>query len=269
MSALFSEIYRVLLLGDLEEKCQATKSLKDNLSQFDLADDTPPVPIAKPGYPESLNFVAPRELKKRGIQSQEGRNILMHSIAHIEYNAINLALDAAYRFRNQPKEFYSDWISVASDEARHFGMINDYLKRNECQYGHYPVHDGLWSMTLKTAHDIIARMALVPRVLEARGLDVTPTMITRLSNVGDDDAASILKVIYDDEIEHVRIGSTWFNSECNQRELNPRDTFFKMIDQYFIGELKGPFNVAARLKAGFDESEIEQLSAQFSTPARP
>lgn len=261
MSSLFAEIYRVIQLQDIDQKCQATKSLRDNLSQFDLNNDTPARTIASPGYPTTLNFVAPRELKKRGIQSQEGRTILMHSIAHIEYNAINLALDAAYRFRDQPHEFYVDWINVAADEARHFSMVNDYLIRNQCSYGHYPVHDGLWSMTCKTAHDIVARMALVPRVLEARGLDVTPTMINKLSQVGDDDAASILKVIYDDEIEHVRIGSTWFNRECEQRGLDSRETFFAMIDKYFIGDVKGPFNTAARLKAGFDEYELERLSA--------
>lgn len=260
MPTLFKEIYDIILLEDSDDKCEATQSLYKRFDRLGLHDDMPPQPIVKPGYPQSLEFVAPRELKKRGIQSQEGRNILMHSIAHIEYNAINLALDAAYRYRGQPQKFYSDWIKVAADEARHFSLINEYLECNHCFYGQYPVHDGLWEMTSKTAHDIVARMALVPRVLEARGLDVTPSMINKLSNIGDDDAASILKVIYDDEIEHVRIGSIWFTRECQQRELNPRETFFAMIDQYFVGELKGPFNIAARLKAGFDESELAQLS---------
>lgn len=261
MASLFDEIFRVIMLEDISEKCQATKNLHDSLEQLKCSDPTPPELIPKPGYPRLLEFVAPRKLKKRGIQNQEGRNILMHSIAHIEYNAINLALDAAYRFRGQPSTFYSDWIKVAADEAKHFGLVNDYLERNQCAYGDYPVHNGLWDMTSKTAHDIVARMALVPRVLEARGLDVSPSMISKLSSIGDNDAASILKVIYDDEIDHVRIGSTWFDYECRQRRLDPKETFFAMIDQYFVGELKGPFNVAARLKAGFNESELAQLSS--------
>jgi len=260
MSLLFDEIYRIIQLKDIDQKCVATKNLHSTFNQLSFNDNDTPKLISKPGYPNTLDFVAPRKLKKRGIKTQEGRNILMHSIAHIEYNAINLALDAAYRYRGQPKEFYANWIDVAADEARHFRLVNDYLERNQCTYGHYPVHDGLWTMAFKTADNIIARMALVPRVLEARGLDVSPGMITKLSNVGDDDAASILKIIYDDEIEHVRIGSIWFDRECRQRKLDSRETFFAMIDQYFIGQIKGPFNIAARLKAGFDEFELARLS---------
>ncbi|MCL4140411.1 UNVERIFIED_CONTAM: hypothetical protein GTU68_036018, partial [Idotea baltica] len=134
----------------------------------------------------------------------------MHAIAHIEFNAINLALDAAYRFRQQPIAYYQDWLGVAADEARHFNLIRSYLNKHDCNYGDYPVHNGLWDMAVQTADDVVARMALVPRVLEARGLDVTPSMINKLQSVGDTGAVEILKTIYQDEIGHVKIGSHWF-----------------------------------------------------------
>ncbi|MCL4132598.1 UNVERIFIED_CONTAM: hypothetical protein GTU68_039852 [Idotea baltica] len=186
----------------------------------------------------------------------------MHAIAHIEFNAINLALDAAYRFRQQPLEYYQDWISVAADEARHFNLIRDYLKTNGTDYGDYPAHNGLWEMAVQTDHDVVARMALVPRVLEARGLDVTPAMVDRLQKTDDQAAVTILEVIYQDEIGHVKIGSNWFNYQCEQRGLEPRQTFKKMVEQHFHGDLKGPFNIAARLQAGFDEIELAALESQ-------
>ena len=211
------------------------------------------------GYPTKLKLVAPRKLKHRGIQTQEGRNVLMHAVAHIEFNAINLALDAAYRFRNQPLEYYQDWIQIAADEARHFNLIRDYLNNNGCDYGDMPAHNGLWDMALNTQHDVVARMALVPRVLEARGLDVTPGMINRLNSAGDQAAVDILEVIYQDEIGHVKTGSKWFFYQCDLRELEPRSTFKTLVGKHLHGELKGPFNLAARLQAGFDEIEIQQL----------
>jgi len=216
-----------------------------------------------PGYPTQLQLVAPRDLKRRGIQSQQGRNVLMHSIAHIEFNAINLALDAAYRFRGQSIDYYKDWISIAADEARHFQMIRDYLMEHECDYGDYPAHNGLWQMAVDTQFDIVARMALVPRVLEARGLDVTPGIIKKLERVNDQQAVDILNVIYQDEIAHVEAGSRWFFYKCEQNQLEPRSTFMKMVEQYLHGELRGPFNVSARLKAGFDEFEMAAINKRY------
>ena len=263
---LFAELYRILRLTNIEEKCRATQNLAalvvDTESDVPFEHEHAVHAIDKPGLPSNVELVAPRQLKRRGMQAQSGRNILMHAIAHIEFNAINLALDAAYRFRDQPLKYYQDWISVAADEARHFNLIKDYLNTHDCDYGDFPAHNGLWDMAVQTADDVIARMALVPRVLEARGLDVTPTMIEKLQNVGDQAAVDILRVIYQDEIGHVKIGSHWFNYHCEQQQLDSRQTFKKMVDKHLHGQLKGPFNLAARLQAGFDEIELANLDSQ-------
>jgi len=261
---LFFELQRAIQLTSPHEKCLATHAIHQNLSTLTLEHSQPVKPIQQPGYPPELKLVPPRELKRRSIQSQVGRNILMHAIAHIEFNAINLALDAAYRFRNQPIEYYQDWISIADDEARHFNLIQRYLNQHDCTYGDYAGHNGLWEMAVKTDYDIVARMALVPRVLEARGLDVTPKMITRLQSVGDQDAIDILNVIYQDEIGHVEKGSFWFFHQCKLRDLEPRATFLKMVETHLHGELRGPFNISARLQAGFDEDEMAYLDARYS-----
>jgi len=258
---------RVILLQDATQKCQAMHSLAVASENTDVVDNLKSssvvINIDMPGYPEALELVMPRELKRRGIQSQEGRNILMHAVAHIEFNAINLALDAAYRFRDQPFEYYRDWIKIADDEARHFNLIRAYLNKHNCEYGDLPAHNGLWDMAVRTQHDILARMALVPRVLEARGLDVTPSMIKRLENVGDTEAVEILNVIYQDEIGHVETGSRWFFHHCELRDLDPRPTFLMMVETHLHGELRGPFNISARLQAGFDEVEMAYLSERY------
>lgn len=263
MNDLFEELHRIILLSDATQKCAATQTLADSLSDYQYSHDAPIKEIPTPGYPENLKLVAPRELKRRSIQHQDGRNVLMHAVAHIEFNAINLALDAAYRFRDQPLTFYQDWINIAADEARHFGLIRHYLNNNNCDYADMPAHNGLWDMALSTQYDVVARMALVPRVLEARGLDVTPGMIKRLNGVGDQAAVGILEVIYQDEIGHVKTGSDWFFYQCELRKLEPRSTFRAMVDEHLHGELKGPFNLAARLQAGFDEIEMQQLEKQI------
>ena len=288
MDDLFQEMARIILLNDATEKCQAMHNLalivkqqrsetqpfaqsseshnseSHNSESHNLESHNLEIKqIDVPGYPEALKLVMPRDLKRRGLQSQAGRNILMHAVAHIEFNAINLALDAAYRFRGQPIQFYQDWIKIADDEARHFGLIRDYLNQNDCDYGDLPAHNGLWDMAIRTQHDIVARMALVPRVLEARGLDVTPGMIKRLKGVGDDKAVEILNTIYQDEIAHVETGSKWFFYHCKLRKLEPRSTFLEMVEIHLHGELRGPFNIAARLQAGFDEIEMAHLSERY------
>ena len=272
MKEFFSELERILLLKDASQKCLATQTLAKNfecdVESFNTKQTALPINIPLPGYPDGLRLVAPRELKRRGISTQAGRNVLMHAVAHIEFNALNLALDAAYRFRDQPIEYYRDWLSVAADEARHFGLIRDYLNRHHCDYADLPAHNGLWEMAVKTADDVVARMALVPRVLEARGLDVTPKMIERLKSVGDLDAVEILNVIYQDEITHVRIGSDWFSYLCKNDGLEPRANFIRLVKKHLHGELKGPFNITARLQAGFDENELRdlELAAGISDP---
>jgi uncharacterized ferritin-like protein (DUF455 family) len=258
--SFFETLESLVLSEGMIEKCRGIRELNTRWSNFDDLDHNSPVNFIKvAGLPTRLQLVPPGKLKRRGIKSQEARNILMHSIAHIEFSAINLAMDACYRFRNLPKQYYQDWLNVAADEARHFELINAYLNLHNCNYGDYPVHNGLWDMAAETAHDPIARMALVPRVLEARGLDVTPPMIARFDSVGDNSAVEILNVIYQDEIGHVYIGSKWFRHLCDQANVEPRQMFMKMVSQYFHGELRGPFNVAARLQAGFDREELEEL----------
>lgn len=265
MKNFFDQIEQLILTEDLNLKVEGTQQLAQNLSltEADLEVDNNIIDIPKPGYPKALELVAPRQLKRRGIQTQNGRNILMHAVAHIEFNAINLALDAAYRFRHQPKQYYLDWIGIAADEARHFGLIRDYLNQYDCDYSNLPAHNGLWEMAVDTDYDVLARMALVPRVLEARGLDVTPSMIKKLQGVGDHQAVAILKTIYNDEIGHVEKGSSWFFYHCKLRNLEPKSTFITLVEKHLHGELRGPFNVSARLKAGFDELEMQQLSARY------
>ena len=268
---IYDELLRIILVSEPAEKCNAVQALHKLASQpgwlshqvrfrsSSKGEQPTAVTIAEAGLPGQLELVPPRQLKKRSIQQQPGRNVLMHAIAHIEFNAVNLALDAAYRFRNQPDDYYYDWINVAADEAKHFLLIQDYLNQHNCRYGDYPAHNGLWDMAGRTQHDIVARMALVPRVLEARGLDVTPQIIERLTRVGDYSAVEILQTIYRDEIEHVKIGTKWFYYQCELKCLDPRNTFLKMIDLHLHGELKGPFNFEARLLAGFNEQELDYL----------
>ncbi len=177
-------------------------------------------PLDDPGRPECPALVPPRSLPRRGLGDARGRAALLHAVAHIEFNAINLALDAVQRFPDLPAAFHGDWISVADEEARHFGLMRDRLRALGADYGDLPAHDGLWQMAVATAEDPLRRMALVPRVLEARGLDVTPAMITRLRGAGDDASADALAVILRDEVGHVAIGSRWFRWLCAERGLS-------------------------------------------------
>ena len=211
------------------------------------------------GRPERPLLVPARELRQRKLSSPEGRAALIHAVAHIEFNAINLAWDAVYRFDHLPDAYYRDWASVAVDEARHFAMLEQRLRELGHEYGDFPAHDGLWSTAVATAHDLVARMALVPRVLEARGLDVTPPMIQRLLAADDHATAAILEVILREEVRHVAIGSQWFRFACAAARLEPRATFMRLLSDYGFDRIRGPFNHAARLRAGFDELEMLEL----------
>jgi len=215
--------------------------------------------VSIPGKPKKPELVNPKQVKKRSLGTPDGHLIMMHSFAHIEFNAINLALDAAYRFQMMPKQFVLDWMKVAKEEAYHFSLINNYLKEHGIAYGEYPAHNGMWDMVKKTDHDVLHRMALVPRVMEARGLDVTPNLIERFKSIHDQKAAEILSIIYQDEIGHVRIGNHWYEYCCQQQNLNTVETFKSLIDQYFNGKLRGPFNWPARKQAGFSELELNEL----------
>ncbi len=242
-------------------KCEATERVAEMLrsERLSLATMAEPEPIAVPGRPERPRLVPPRELPRRGLGSTAGRASLLHALAHIEFNAINLAWDAIYRFPGMPAAFYRDWASVAAEEAYHFRLLCSRLGALGFAYGDFAAHDGLWEMACKTAHDPLIRMALVPRVLEARGLDVTPAMIERLRQAGDHAAVEVLQIILRDEIGHVEIGTRWFRHLCAERGLAPEDTFARLVQQYMKGRVKSPFHYQARQQAGFSAKEMETL----------
>ena len=185
---------------------------------------------------------------------------LLHSFAHIEFNAINIAWDAVYRFNNMPAQFYLDWAKIAAEEAYHFSLIRNYLLNMGYDYGSFQAHTGLWDMVEKTSHDVLVRMALVPRVLEARGLDVTPVIIKKFRHHNFIDAADIMTIIYQDEIGHVEIGTKWFKFLCKQRQLDSDETFNQLIQHYAIDKIRKPFNDKARQQAGFSAREMELLN---------
>ena len=220
-----------------------------------------PEPIRMPGRPAAPKLVHPRDLPRRGFGSNAGRAAFIHAVAHIEFNAIDLAWDAVYRFRGMPREYYADWVSVANDEARHFAMLRARLQDFGHDYGDFDAHNGLWEMAEKTADDGLARMALVPRVLEARGLDVTPGMIVKLRALGDDATADILELILREEVAHVAAGSRWYRWHCERAGVEPRARFRELLQEYASGVLHKPFNTEARLQAGFDIEELESLLA--------
>ncbi|WP_312368468.1 ferritin-like domain-containing protein [Stenotrophomonas sp.] len=221
-----------------------------------------PEPIRAPGRPRQLVLVHPRDLPRRGLGSVDGRAAFIHAIAHIELNAIDLAWDAVYRFRGLPGSFYADWVSCADDESRHFVLLRDRLLAHGHDYADFPAHNGLWEMCEKTAHDGLARMALVPRVLEARGLDVTPAMISKLRSLGDATTADVLEVILREEVAHVAAGTRWYHWYCARAGVEPRTRFKELLGEYAGGYLRGPFNLEARLLAGFDEDELDYLVEQ-------
>ncbi|MBD3775958.1 MAG: ferritin-like domain-containing protein, partial [Thiotrichales bacterium] len=195
--------------NDLNTKVQLLSQLQEDWSQdrFDFTPTAEVIRIPDPGRPEKPQLVSPKALPKRGLGTPEGHASLMHSIAHIEFNAVNLALDAIYRFQNMPYEYYRDWLGVAGEESYHFQMVREHLNHLGYEYGDMPAHNGLWLTTYETDHDPLVRMALVPRTLEARGLDVTPPMIQKLRAIGDKRGVEILKILLRDEIGHVEVGT--------------------------------------------------------------
>jgi len=217
-------------------------------------------PIDQPGQPDKPALVPPQRVPRRRADTLPGRAALIHALAHIEFNAINLAVDAAHRFANMPTAYYADWLRVADEEALHFDLLNTHLVTLGYAYGDFPAHNGLWDMALKTAHDPLVRMALVPRVLEARGLDATPLIVDKLKAVNDMRMVEILAIIERDEIGHVAIGSHWFGWLCQTRGLQPEATFRQLLIDYDAPPLKPPFNLAARRAAGFSEPELDWLA---------
>lgn len=258
---LFEQVYACLMCSDLDKKMRLLDHLLNDWSErrFDFTPLCECLRIPQPGRPPKPDLVAPKNLLRRRLGSKEGHAALMHAIAHIEFNAINLALDAVYRFQNMPIDYYRDWLSVAGEEAYHFQMVREHLCHLGYEYGDFPAHNGLWVTTFETDHDVMVRMALVPRTLEARGLDVTPPMIKKLRAIGDHRGVEILKILLRDEVGHVAVGTRWYRYVCEQRNLNPFDTFQQILTTYFHGDIKGPFNYEARREAGFSEEEIAWL----------
>jgi len=223
-------------------------------SQTDIAC---PQPI--PGHPDKPELVSPLLVKRRGMNTPEGRAVLIHALVHIEFNAINLALDAIWRFSGMPREYYADWLQVADEEALHFTLLSGHLQVLGYAYGDFPGHSSLWEMADKTRHDVLARMALVPRTMEARGLDAVPSVRAKLTQVGDTAAAAILDIILRDEIGHVAIGNRWYGFLCVQRDLEPLETYARLVVEHAAPALRGPFNLSARRAAGFSEAELSAL----------
>lgn len=212
-----------------------------------------------PGRPERPALVPPIELRARSMRTIEGRAAMIHALAHIEFNAINLALDAIWRFPAMPRDYYADWLRVAAEEALHFGLLSAHLQSLGFQYGEFPAHDSLWEMAERTRDDVLARIALVPRTLEARGLDASPAVRGKLAQAGDHAAAAILDRILHDEIGHVAVGNRWFAWLCAQRGLEPVAAYADLAGRYRAPQLHGPFNLDARRAAGFSERELEAL----------
>ena len=265
MAEIYHLIEAAILTPDAERKCALTTQLYHVWNQGSLSCNPESVilPIDDPGRPPEPELVDPRKLERRSVATELGRIRLLHAFAHIEFNAINIALDAAYRFRGMPPQFIGDWLLVASEEARHFQLLDEELRHRGSYYGAHRAHRGLWDMVCQTRDNVMHRMALVPRVMEARGLDVTPGMIAKFKQNGDQAAVEILEIIYRDEVGHVRIGNHWYHQLCEQQELDASETFRHLIERYMGGKLRGPFNWTARLEAGFKTAELNALEQDF------
>lgn len=248
---------------DAPRKAELSRQLAQQWRDGEVATDPSDEPvqhIESPGRPDRPVLVYPQDVPRRSLSTPEGYAAMIHAITHIEFNAINLAWDAVYRFRAFPRAYIDDWIKVADEEAYHFQLLRKRLNDLGYDYGDFPAHNGLWDMACQTAHDPLERMALVPRVLEARGLDATPKIVRRLRAMADFETVDLLEnVILKDEIGHVEIGSRWFRHLCAERELDSRAVFIDLIKRYLKGTLRGPFNQAARRLAGFTAEEMAEL----------
>ena len=258
----------LLCLADPAEKAAATRTLFDALPT--LALDTQAViaePAGLPGRPPRPLLVPHAALVRRSPFTAAGRAALLHSVAHIEFNAINLALDAIWRFAGMPDAYYRDWLRVAAEEALHFTLLTEHLRESlGHDYGDFDAHDGLWTMVERTKHDIIARMALVPRTLEARGLDATPPMQAKLAKAGDSRAVEILDVILRDEVGHVAVGNRWYRWLCERNGLDPLAHYALLAARHEVPRPRPPFNLDARQRAGFSADELAALSAGTGGP---
>ena len=252
-----------LVEPNLDKKVALAQSIQAQAATLLIAIDKQlQAPPDLPGCPARPELRAHLDVPKRSPFTPDGLAALLHAVAHIEFNAINLALDAIWRFADMPRQYYLDWAQVAAEEALHFSLLRAHLQNMGYDYGDFAAHTGLWDMTAKTTGDVLARMALVPRTLEARGLDATPPMQAKLRKVGTSQAlraVEILDVILRDEITHVAIGNHWYRYLCAQRNLDPVATYAVLARQYDAPRIKGPLNLDARRQAGFEEAELALL----------
>ncbi len=259
MTTLRLHAISALLCSDPDQKAALARAIDPALPVG--ADQQIVEPAGIPGRPERPELVAHTALKPRSMATLAGRAALIHALAHIELNAIDLALDLCWRFSGMPDDFYRQWAEVAREEALHFQLLREHLSAQGYAYGDFPAHGALWQMAEKTKGDILARIALVPRTLEARGLDASPPIKAKLVGAGDLRAGEILDVILRDEIGHVAVGNFWFRHLCEQRKLDPVSTYAELALRYQAPRLRGPFNLEARRAAGFNERELEALMA--------
>jgi uncharacterized ferritin-like protein (DUF455 family) len=254
---------KVLCLQDPAEKVAAAQALYAQVLAGQRLDEEAHIarPEGVPGRPAKPRLMSALQVPKRSAFTVEGRAALLHAIAHIEFNAINLALDVVWRFAGMPRQFYLDWLKIAAEEALHFKLLHEHLQTLGHVYGDFDAHDGLWTMAERTAGDVLARMALVPRTLEARGLDATPPLQAKLARAGDHRAVEILDVILRDEVGHVLIGNHWYRYLCALQGLDPVALYPDLVIRYEAPRLRPPFNRPAREAAGFSAEELDYLDA--------
>lgn len=259
MKKLYDLLELALCATQADEKCRWTMAAFEYEVQSPQQNQGVAKDIETAGRPLRPVLVSHTQVEQRKLGSKEGFAAMLHAICHIEFNAINLALDAAYRFRSLPFEFTQDWIKVAKEEAEHFTLMRERLRAYGFDYGDFPAHGHLWDMAYKTAFDPLLRMALVPRVLEARGLDVTPAIREKVAQRGDEKTCQVLDIIYRDEVGHVLIGNKWYQYLCEQRGLEPMALFRHLLQRYDMFIFRGYVNLEARERAGFSAFEMAML----------
>ncbi len=265
MNNVFDYASACLHRTDIDEKLQLTANAWQLYQQGELQFESLSAVqgIEHVRFPTQPELLAPRYMARRKLGTPEGVQAFYHALAHIEFIAIYLAWDILYRFRGLPEKFYQDWLRVAHEEALHFNLIREHLRKLGIDYGDLPAHQGLWEHAQDTAHDLLARLAIIPRCMEARGLDVTPGMIEKIRSIKDVAGVKILQRILEDEQQHVLFGSEWFYQQCQKQQRVPEETFKMLILKYFKNNKpKGPFNTQMRLQAGFSLNELAWLEEQ-------
>ncbi|MCK5831983.1 MAG: ferritin-like domain-containing protein [Methylococcales bacterium] len=261
MENIFTIAESCLYQSDVSQKVDAAhraQKLFEN-GQLSFESSSPIFSISETKFPDKPQLLKPRDMPRRRLNSPTGKSAFFHALAHIEFIAISLAWDILYRFRGLPEKFYQDWLQVADEESQHFTLIRQHLLKMGVDYGDLPAHHGLWEHSEDTEGDVLARLAIVPRCMEARGLDITPKMIVNFKERGDEESVKLLTRILDDEVGHVKIGSYWFKTLCEKNGFNHEEKYKELIIKYYKGKPKGPFNRELRIIAGFTTAEINWL----------